>query len=360
MVYSLAGGGPLKETLVSSGVKVVLAPVSRDGRPAAFAQRIFRFALASGYLFSVMLRTRPSIVHCFLPAAYLTAAPLAILAGIRVRIMSRRSLNRYQAKSRFLSKIERSLHRYMTAVLGNSRSVVSELAAEGVPPERLGLIYNGVDATQFGSGVSRAVMRQSLGLAENDLVFVIVANLIPYKGHVDLVEALSMASSSIPSQWKLLIVGRDDGVGPSLRRRAAELGIEDRLLFLGSRLDIADLLKASDIGFLTSHEEGFSNAIVEGMFAGLPMIVTDVGGNGEAVINGVTGFVGPPHAPQDLSDAIARLAADPDLRVRYGESGRRRAETAFTLDACVARYERLYRGLLDGELPGDMEELRIQ
>lgn len=360
MVYSLAGDGPLRKTLIDGGVNVILAPVDRDGRPAALPRRIFRFALASGYLFGVMLRRHPSIVHCFLPAAYLTAAPLAILAGIRVRIMSRRSLNRYQAKSRFLSKVERRLHRYMMAVLGNSRSVVSELAAEGVPPERLGLIYNGVDSTQSSSGVCRAVVRERLGLAKNDLVFVIVANLIPYKGHMDLVEALAVASSSIPSQWKLLVVGRDDGVGPALRKRADELEIADRLLFLGSRPDVPDLLNASDIGLLTSHEEGFSNAIVEGMLAGLPMIVTDVGGNGEAVIDGVTGVVVPPHAPRNLSDAIARLAADPDLRVRYGESGRQRAETAFTLDACVSRYERLYRGLLGGELPGDMEELRIQ
>ena len=359
-VYSLAGDGPLRKTLTDGGVEVILASVNRDGRPAALARRIFRFALASGYLFGVMLRTRPSIVHCFLPAAYLTAAPLAILARIRVRIMSRRSLNRYQAKSRFLSKVERRLHRYMTAVLGNSRSVVAELAAEGIPPERLGLIYNGIDPTQFTSNVSRAGMRASLGLAENDLVFVIVANLIPYKGHMDLVEALAMASPSMPLQWKLLIVGRDDGVGPALRRRAAELGIEDRLLFLGSRSDVADLLSASDIGLLTSHEEGFSNAIVEGMFAGLPMIVTDVGGNGEAVVQGATGLVVPSHAPQELSDAIVRLAGDPDMRARYGQAGRQRAETVFTLDACVTRYERLYRGLLDGELPGDMEELRIQ
>ncbi len=358
-IYSLAGDGPLRETIASHGVTVIVAPIDRDGRPSSFAYRLFRFLVTACHLFGVVLFRRPRVVHCFLPAAYITAAPLAILAGIRIRLMSRRSLNRYQAKSPLLAGVERRLHRFMSAILGNSLSVARELLEEGVPRDRLALIYNGIDSAQFGPQGSRDEMRDALGLPGTALVLIIVANLIPYKGHLDLVEALARVSSSMP-EWRLLIVGRDDGVGGQLRARSLEAGIAERLLFLGARNDVAELLRASDIGLLVSHEEGFSNAIIEGMFAGLPMIVTNVGGNTEAVADGVTGLVVPPGAPQALSGAIIQLAKDSSLRTRYGEAGRVRAETRFTLEACLGRYERLYSGLLAGESVGDMEELRIQ
>ncbi len=88
--------------------------------------------------------------------------------------------------------------------------------------------------------------------------------------------------------------------------------------------------------------EGFSNAILELMRAGLPMIVTDVGGNAEAVVDGQTGFVVPPADPAALAAALLRVAQDPTLRRKLGKAGRERMATNFTLDACVAKYRALY------------------
>ena len=119
-----------------------------------------------------------------------------------------------------------------------------------------------------------------------------------------------------------------------------------------------DRLSASDICLLYSHEKGFSNAVIEGMWAGLPMIVTNVGGNAEGVIDGETGLVVPPRDPLAFADAIVRRASDPQLRRKYGERARRRMERNFTLSGCVAAYEAMCLGLLAGKLPDEIAEIR--
>ena len=167
------------------GVEVFVPPL----RFAMF-NHLPQFLLGGAHLFNVMRRRRPTIVHFFLPAAYLVGAPLAIFSGVPVRIISRRSLNVYQQSYPLALKFERRLHRKMTAILGNSRSVVRELnQLEDVQTSRLGLIYNGVDTGRFTHG-SRKVTRGALGLGEETLALVMVGNLIPYKGHGELVSAL--------------------------------------------------------------------------------------------------------------------------------------------------------------------------
>jgi glycosyltransferase involved in cell wall biosynthesis len=247
----------------------------------------------------------------------------------------------------------------MAAVVGNSRSVMKQLEAEGVSAGQLGLVYNGLDITRLPAA-SREQTRAVLGIQETTLVFVIVANLIPYKGHLDLIEAFGRLTGRLPDDWKLLVVGRDDGAAAAVKALAVSRGIAENLSYLGSRDDVSELLVASDIGLLASHQEGFSNAVIECMFAGLPMIVTDVGGNAEAVIDGETGIVVPPQDPASLGEAIARLARDPMLRRSYGVNGRRRVEAHFSLDSCVSRYEALYRGLQAGKSPREIVEIQYR
>lgn len=356
-IYCLSGSGPLQAELERDGITVLLPPVERNGGPASVILRVLRLSLAAAHLFTVMLRRRPAVVHFFLPEAYLTGAPFAVLAGLPLRVMSRRSLNLYQKRRPMFGRIEGRLHRWMTAVLGNSASVVRELKGEGIAPVRLGLIYNGIDPVQAISSVDRGAVRTKLALAPETVALVIVANLIPYKGHADLLSALGGIREKLP-HWRLLVVGRDDGIGARLRDMAESLGIGANVTFLGSRHDVPDILVASDIGILSSHEEGFSNSVLEGMAAGLPMVVTDVGGNAEAVIDGECGLVVPARDPRRLGEAIVSLAGDAALRARFGAAGRSRIEQHFTLEKCVDAYDAFYSGLLAGKLPKDIAAIR--
>jgi glycosyltransferase involved in cell wall biosynthesis len=256
--------------------------------------------------------------------------------------MSRRNLNRYQRRHPLLASLERRLHRRVAAALGNSRAVVAELAAEGVPRQRLGLIYNGIDLDAFAHVVPAAEVRARLDVDPAALVIITLANLIPYKGHADLLVALAEVADRLPAGWILLCAGRDDGAGPALRDRTQALGLAAHVRWLGLRDDVPSLLAASDLAVLASHEEGFSNSVLEGMAARLPVIVTAVGGNAEAVEHTVSGIVVPPRSPSELGAAILALAHDPARRRSLGEAAHARVAAQFTLPGCVARYQRLY------------------
>lgn len=293
-----------------------------------------------------LLRHRPHIVHFFLPVSYIFGTPVAIVTRCYIRIMSRRNQNNYQRNSVWIRFIEQAWHRRMSAVLGNSKNVVAQLAEEGVDSSRLNLIYNGIDFSPFHNALPSGPARKRLGLSEDALVFVIVANLIRYKGHADLLHALARIKGQLPQNWVLLCAGRDDGVGPELQNMVQDLGLTGRIHWMGSVEDIPALLATADIALLTSHEEGFSNAIIEYMATGLPAIVTDVGGNAEAIAHNEVGLVVPSRDPVALSEAILRLAHDPALRRRFGLAAQALAQSRYSLEACVENYMALYRRLL--------------
>ncbi len=348
-VYCVLSRGVMADAVAATGVTVIGPPISMRGGVLKI-RSIVHLLLAAGKLFHVMATRRPTIVHFYLPGPYLIGGPLSLLTGRPVHVMSRRNQNRYQTRRPLARLIERFLHQKMTAILGNSREVVRELIeTEGCDPERVGLIYNGVDIARFTEPVDRAAVRSSFGIGEARLVLVVVANLFPYKGHADLFRALARVKDRLPQPWVLLCAGRDDGYLETLEDVAYRQGIADQVVFLGSRPDVPAILRSADIGLLCSHEEGFSNAILEGMAAGLPMIVTNVGGNAEAVIHGVTGLVVPSLDPHSLADAIVTIANDREKSLRMGEAAARRARERFSIERCVADYERLYEGLLKGE-----------
>lgn len=344
MVYTLTHKGRLAPHLEAAGVEVVTLPFSDCLRrlPSPLRQFVM-LSLTMLRLWSLMFSRRPAIVHFFLPAAYLLGGVCSLLVPIPVRMMSRRSLNNYQQKHPLLASLERWLHRRMDAVLGNSTAVMAQLREEGVSEARLGLIYNGI---QVSERMERGGARGRLGIGSDVLVFVIVANLIPYKGHIDLIRALAAIKLRLPEEWLLLCVGRDAGIGEVLGTRVRELGIGANVRWMGERADVPEIFCAADIGILCSHQEGFSNSVLEGMAAGLPMVVTDVGGNREAVIDGQSGFVVPPQHPGALAEALLVLADDPALRLRMGEAASQRVCKEFSLSACVGRYSLLYAALM--------------
>ena len=347
VIYCLTGPGQQASQVRQAGVPVISAPFPIVSGQGWLAARALKLALSGLKLLWLMLSTRPQIAHFFLPVAYLIGAPLALFARIPIRIMSRRSLNDYQAAHPAFRGGELRLHRYMTAILGNAPSIVRELIEdEHCSPERVALIYNGIDTAPFG------IPRERHGK-----LLITVANLIAYKGHADLLAALGRIAGAMPLGWSLLCVGRDDGIGAALKQQTRDLGIEDHVRFLGARTDVPALLADADIGILASHEEGFANAILEGMAASLPMVVTDVGGNAEAVVDGVTGLVVPPRDADALGSAILKLALDDRSRRSMGEAGRKRVERYFTIERCAANYSRLYSSLLKGKSPAEVAGL---
>ena len=339
-VATTRGAGPLDQALRAQGIPVTPAPALFPGHANALA--------ALPWLWWRILRKQPDLLHFLLPEAYLIGGLAALLAGCRRCVMSRRSLNLYQDGKPISRLLERQLHRSMAALTGNSRAAVEQLAAEGAPRARLALIHNGTATSTCAAG-DRAAARAALGLDPDSLVLVIVATLLPYKGHGDLLRALAGIAERLPVRWTLLVAGRDEGIGAGLRAQAEAAGLARHVRWLGERGDVPGLLAVSDIALLASHEESLPNAVLEAMAAGLPVVATGVGGCAEAVEEGVTGRLVPPHDPDALGRAILALALDREQRAAMGRAGQRRIAERFSLEACVAAYERLYDAVLAGQ-----------
>jgi glycosyltransferase involved in cell wall biosynthesis len=342
-VILLSNKAPLKPIFEKAGITVVLGP-NLNFLPAII-RRPLSLIISVTRLILNFLRNPKAIHHSFLPEAYLLTAFAARLAFFKGSlVMSRRSLNNYRQRRPAL-QLEKLFYRFTTMVLGNSKAVVQQLYHEGFRPEKVRLIYNGIETEPFKTLPSKRELRKTLGLNSDSLIFIIVANLIPYKGHIDLLNAFAIISQDLPQNWLLLCVGKDVGTLAHLKNHASILGIANHVKFLGSRSDTVQLLAASDIGILCSHEEGFSNAILEGMAAGLPMVVTKVGGNAEAVQDMTTGLVVEPKNPEELADALLTFALAPKMRHNYGNAGKERVHQHFTLPQCTQQYADFYRSL---------------
>jgi glycosyltransferase involved in cell wall biosynthesis len=354
-VVTLLGEGELAPALRAAGVDVI--PL---GRGYAFDRGMIEkclcvASLAVG-LFRLFRSGRVRIAHFFLPGPYLLGGTVAMLSGHSNRIMSRRSLNNYQRAHKFATLVEHFLHRRMRCATANARAALEQLIGEGAPREHCIFLPSGVDLAPIDRAPERAAARAVLGLASapGGLTLSIVANLIPYKGHIDLIEALGRIDAQLPPDWTLLVVGRDDGSGGLVRKRAESLGIGPRVRWLGQRSDVPAILRASDIGVLASHEEALPNSLLESMAAGLPTVATSVGGVTDVATNGIDALLVPPRDPAALAAAILKLAGDGALRARIGQSARRRVESAYSLEANVNAYLRLYRLLLqEPPLSGD-------
>jgi glycosyltransferase involved in cell wall biosynthesis len=173
-----------------------------------------------------------------------------------------------------------------------------------------------------------------------------VANLIRYKGHEYLLEAVARTKKRTGTAFRVVLVGRDGNNRQTLDRQVEELGLSDDVVFAGSIPRAQRLMPLFAISVLPSLEEGFSNTVLESMISGIPVVATAVGGNLEAMVDGRTGFLVPPRDPDALSEKLVRLLEDDRLRSTMGQAGRARASAEFSTEAMVQRTEEVYLNAL--------------
>ncbi|MBP2677250.1 MAG: putative Glycosyl transferase group 1 [Deltaproteobacteria bacterium] len=291
---------------------------------------------------------RPDILHTYLPAANVIGPLAARLAGVPRVIVSKRSLADYKVRFPLLRHTESFANRLADVILVNSDAVRRDVErTERHWGGKFRKIYNGVAPIEPWAPDEAMAFRRREGIPADALVALCVSNFYPYKGHEELVEAAVMVVHASPNVI-FLLVGRDSGTLEATRTRIRERGLEGSFRFLGSRTDVPDLLRASDLFVHPSREEGFSNAILEAMAAGLPVVACDVGGNPEAVVDRETGRLVPSRNAAAFSSAIAELLADPEKRNAMGKAGRDRATERFSLDRMVGEMESLYESLVRG------------
>jgi len=201
--------------------------------------------------------------------------------------------------------------------------------------DRLVTVHNGMPdvAPQLRAEPGRAPVR-----------LVMVARFEAQKDHPTLLHAVAGLRQH---EWTLDLIGNGPLMG-SMQALATQLGIGDRVRFLGQRMDVHDLLAQSQVSLLVTNWEGFPLSILESMRAGLPVVASAVGGIEEAVTAGETGYLVPRHGVQQLRARIQELLVDPALRSSLGTGGRRRYEQHFTLGDAVHKTLAVYQDVLNG------------
>jgi glycosyltransferase involved in cell wall biosynthesis len=224
--------------------------------------------------------------------------------------------------------------------VSNGEQLTYELI--GVPPSSLVTVQNGI--VPRGAGPGRDAARAELGLPPDRLVVMNVGRLVRQKGQDLLIEAMPPLAARFP-ELAVVVIG-EGSLRDRLTRQAVDLGVADVLHLPGHRTDARMLLDAADVFVLPSRQEGLPLVALEAMDAGLPVVGTQVLGTTEVVVDGETGMLVPPRDASALGDAMARLLADPQLRARYGEAGRRRYLAEFTAKRMAAETFAVYEDVL--------------
>jgi glycosyltransferase involved in cell wall biosynthesis len=215
------------------------------------------------------------------------------------------------------------------------------------------VVHNPVDDRAFAPGlVDRAEARRRLGLADQDEVLAVIAQLTPWKGQAEAVEMARLLRDTRPN-LRLLLVGSAKFTAPGTRydnaayareieRRIGEAGLDSHVRLLGEREDVPAIMAALDLLLVPSWREAFGRVAAEAMAVGVPVLATDVGGPAEIVRNGVDGLLLAPREPERWAAAAAALLDDDERRGAMGRAGAARAREAFGVDGHVRRVREAY------------------
>jgi glycosyltransferase involved in cell wall biosynthesis len=266
---------------------------------------------------------------------------------VPVRLASRRETD--GLRSRAQRVVERRAYSLAHTVVANAEAVREQLLREGLRPEKVVTVYNGLDASRFTPRPDwrRDEILAALGLPADGRRFVtIVANMLhPLKDQATFLRAARRVKEEVPEA--AFVLAGDGGLGESLRAQASELGLAQDAFFTGRCARVAELLYVSDVCVLSSKGvEGLSNSIIEYMAASRPVVATDIGGAREAIAEGETGYVVRPEDEGALAARVVSLLKNPERAREMGERGRKVVEQKFSCEARLARTERLYDELL--------------
>lgn len=267
----------------------------------------------------------------------------ARLAGVPSVVNWHNETNRRYRLHWLTMRLRRVLHLGVDAVVAAARGHKDYIvSAEGVPPGKVTVVYNGVDLGAVSRAMPRSEARRALGLKESAPVCSIVAALRPDKNHESFLQAASQVLKDVPEAVFLIV-----GDGPrraALEELHARLGLGPSVRFLGFRRDVPNVLAATDIIALSSRpwQETLSVAMLEAMAGGIPAVVPDVGFLGEIVQNGVNGYLVAPNDPESLADRIRMLMQDGGLRARMGAEAAKAVARTCGLQTMTAGFERLF------------------
>ncbi len=282
-------------------------------------------------------------VNSYIPGNYARLA--AWLVGVPVIIDHWHGFTRFNRKRRFICRL---LGRVTTLSLTVSAGVKQHLLQHlQLAPDRIRVLYNGIDLNRCRPSRSRQEMRTTLGLPQDVPVLAIVSRLDHWgKGHRELFQAMVQIKAHWPVHCLVIGGGQRQGEMMAL---VQDLGLGSSVTFVGQRQDVPDLLGAVDIFVLPSYSEGVSRSLLEAMALGLPVVVSEAGGSPEVVQHAVNGLLVPVKDPEALAQALGRLLANPPWAAQLGQAAAERVAAAFSLERLGQELNALYDHLVQAQ-----------
>ncbi len=337
----LRRSGEFLEQLEARGLPVREYAVARLYGPHALAQQL-RFARH-------LRRQRIQIMHSYNFYPNVFAIPAARLARTPVVVASIRDTGAHLTPRQL--RVQRLACRLADHILVNAEAVRQWLTDEGYNPSRISVIRNGLDLSRFASRGEDTSLRRELGIPDGAPLVAMLSRLSRMKGVEDFLDAAATVAARFQTAHFLVIGDNINPDGSEYRRelesRAARLGLKDRVVFTGFRLDVPRLLSAVTVSVLPSLSEGLSNTILESMAAGAPVVATRVGGSPEALEDGVDGLLVPPRDSAALSRTISWVLEHPEAAREMGRRARARVAQEFSLVRMIRETECLYARLLE-------------
>jgi len=314
--------------------------------PRLFLQRRMRADIPAALRLSRWIREhRPQSIVCV--NLYPTLYALAARSLARIRVPCVALVNTTEFANRKEALQMRAVYRHTLArmyrvVYGCDCQRQLWLTRYGLDPGKSLTIYNGVRLERFNRAASprsRESVRSELGLSPNEFVVGTVGAMRTEKAQADLLDAVAALTGQM-TPVRTMLVG-DGPLRSSLEERARTNHIADRVIFLGAQADVRPFLLAMDVFVLPSLSETFSNAALEAMAMGIPVVLTDTGGAPEMVVRGETGALFAPGNVSELASRLRELIVSPETRQRFSERALRRVVERFTFEGMLDQYDRL-------------------
>jgi len=236
--------------------------------------------------------------------------------------------------------LDRIVLRRFDKIIYVSKNLLKQVPIFKNCPDKVVVIENAIDINEFKKGPKPDSVRAELGLGKEDVVVGFVGRLSKEKGAKTVLDALGTAPAA-SENIKLILAG-DGPQRKELERRARDLGVSKKVIFLGHRKDIKNIYNAMDVYVSASLREGFPNSVLEAQSAGVPCIVTDIGGNNDIIQDGINGLLVKPGDYRDMSKKLSLLIKDKKLREKFIEEGERMAISRFSLKDRIRKLEELY------------------
>jgi len=295
-------------------------------------------------LIRLLRQLKPDIVHTHQTVGRYVY-PACLLARPKLVAHTIHNVAWGEIGSRFWRRFQGWAYRFGVLPVSIAKEV-SRTFQQEYGRESAALIPNGIPTERYTADpAARIAWRRQERLSTEAVLLVCVAGLRPQKNHPLLLRAYAQLGEAAANAL-LLLVGAPDPTNlvyaESLQQLAQELGIVERVRFLGGRGDVPAILNAADIFVLASHYEGNPLSVMEAMAAGLPPVCTAVGGVPELIQHERTGLLVPPEDEAALAEALHSLIADASLRLQLGQAAREYARTHFDIAVMVQAYERFY------------------